>query len=34
MIDKDTANKSIDKNPQPKIKADKPKRTRIAPKKK
>jgi hypothetical protein len=34
MVDKDTANKSIDKNPQPKIKADKPKRRKIAPKKK
>ena len=33
MVDKDTANKSIDKNPRPTIRAnDKPKRTQIAPK--
>ena len=33
MVDKDTANKSIDKNPQPTIRAtDKPKRTQISPK--
>jgi hypothetical protein len=35
MMDKEVANKSIDKNPPPAIKAtNKPKRTRIAPKKK
>jgi hypothetical protein len=35
MIDKDVANKSIDRNPQPTIKAsDKPKRTRTSPKRK
>jgi hypothetical protein len=35
MVDKDTANKSIDKNPRPTIRAtDKPKRTQITPKKK
>jgi hypothetical protein len=33
MVDKDTANKSIDKNPPPTMRAkDKPKRTQIAPK--
>lgn len=35
MVDKEVANKSIDKNPQPTMRAsDKPKRTRIAPKRK
>jgi hypothetical protein len=35
ILDKDTANKSIDKNPPPTIRAEnKPKRTQIAPKKK
>ncbi len=35
MVDKDTANKSIDKNPPPAIRAsNKPKRRKIAPKKK
>lgn len=35
MVDKDTANKSIDRNPQPTIRSEKkPKRTRTAPKKK
>lgn len=35
MVDKDVANKSIDRNPQPTIKAsDKPKRTRTSPKRK
>jgi len=35
MVDRDTANKSIDKNPQPTIRAsNKPQRTRIAPKRK
>ena len=35
MVDKEVANKSIDKNPQPTMRAsDKPKRRRIAPKRK